>query len=105
MAKTPTPPRAKRYEALACEFNELGQHLDSSWIAANREVFGRFKSDGKYLIVKHMGNVIRADPLVFSEQIHQLEQAYLLGYWDGHCQCLSKPHQPEPEPIMTRVRA
>jgi len=103
MASIEPKPPAQGLMVVRCTLNELSDHIDSKWLDANREIFGRFKSDGDYMIVYHNGVMVRAEPLHHKDMINMVEQAYLLGYWDGHGQCLSKPHV-DPIPVK-RVRA
>lgn len=93
-------PSPQRLKVTAVKHHELRQHVDNQWLDANNEIFGKFNDvNATYLIIEHNGVFLRVEPVPGIHVKHMYEQAYLLGYWDGHGECLSKPHRdPNPPP-------
>ncbi len=92
---TPKPP-SQKLKVIEISYEELwgGEFIDQKWVGANNTIFGKFNDKhARYIAVFHNTVFIRADVLPNPEMKHMYEQAYLLGYWDGHGECLSKPHK------------
>ena len=93
---TPPKPPSQKLKVIEISYEELwgGEFIDQKWVEANNTIFGKFNDKyARYIVVFHNGVFIRADRCIPSMK-DLYEQAYLLGYWDGHGECLSKPHKP-----------